>query len=83
MMWLRGISSPAASRFASGIAGDCLDTARRLSKRLARLFNRTLQARAFQNARACGVRLYDRAKPLIEDRTRYKSQTSRLSDVEN
>ena len=57
MMWLRGISSPAASRFASGIAGDCLDTARRLSKRLARLFNRTLQARAFQNARACGVRL--------------------------
>ncbi len=31
MMWHRGISSPTASRFASGVVGDCLDTARCLS----------------------------------------------------
>lgn len=32
MMWLRGLSSPTASRFASGIAGDRLDSFRRLLK---------------------------------------------------
>ncbi len=31
MMWLRGISSPTASRFASGIRGSCLDTAPRVN----------------------------------------------------
>ena len=30
MMWLRGLCSPTASRFASGVAGECLDTSRRL-----------------------------------------------------
>ncbi len=31
MMWLRGISSPTASQFASGIEGSCLDTAPQLA----------------------------------------------------
>ena len=30
MMWLRGLCAPTASRFASGFAGECLDTSRRL-----------------------------------------------------
>ncbi len=36
------------------------------------LFNRTPQARAFGNARACGVRLNNHPKHLIQDRVEYK-----------